>query len=72
MADVGRVVFRLGLRAQDHLVDELRHRQVLGAREDAIEGLGLQCIAPRQFDVEGLEEVAQRGGFSFEGASWMR
>ena len=59
VADVRRVVLRLRLGAQHHLVDHLALRQVLGLVENAHEVARLQHLALGELDADGLEGGAQ-------------
>ena len=59
MADVLRGIFGLALRAQHHLVDEMRVLRSRDAVEDRIELRCAQRPLLRQPDVEGTQELPQ-------------
>ena len=59
MADIGRVIDRLGLGAQHHVVHHRFMRLALGGRQDAVEGAGLDHLALGEVDVEGAQEVGK-------------
>ena len=60
VAEVLGGVDGLRLRAQHHLVDEVRDGQRLGPLQDAVEVAGAQRSEPRQLQVQAVQELAQR------------
>ena len=65
VAGVLHVVLCLRLRAQHHLVDELRVCLALGAGEDVVEVGGAQHAGFRQPQIEGSKEIGEGQQFLF-------